>query len=806
MKRPLRIVAVLYACGLLIGDCFPLPLPCLVAITLALTAGTALLPRLRLPLIRLLFVFVGWTNFTWQTAIISPTDLRVVLPNEPQLATLRGTLAETPAQRVYLTDESESLRTLARLHVTAIQRGTNWQPASGQIAVITPGQLPENFCDGQQVQIYGVIAPPPLPVAEGLFDYRTYLRRQEIYFQLKAQSSNDWRSIGINVSAPFRDRFAKWAKAALAIGRPTMDTPLRLEQSLTLGDKTFLTEQVTEPFMQAATYHIFAVDGLRLAILFAIFFKTLRWLRVPRAICGAVLIPLLWFYVDLTGWPASAIRAAVMLTIVIVGWMLKRPGDILNSLFAAALLILLWQPQQLFQAGFQLSFCVVFCLFLLMPRFDNFAQRLLKSDPLLPEELRPRWQTALHTPARYLLDLFFSSLAAWIASIPLAAYYFHLFTPVSAPANVLAVFLCALVLICNSLSLLLAAWLPIGATLFNFFGWHLMHWIHLTSIRFANLPGACRYVATPTLFTIIAYYAIFIAVVTGWLFEPKWRKWKFTLLCAILAAWCGQTLHHHSLTRLTVLPLNGGSAIYFDAPGRKNDLLVDCGNDDSVNFVMKPYLRAQGVNALPGLALTVGGVQQVGGCEQLQSLMPVEKILTSSVQFRSPAYRQIIQSLDATPNRREFVDAPQTTGNWTVLHPAATNQSARADDNAMVLRGDFQGTRILLLSTLGKPGQDALLERHADLRAEIVIAGLPSQTEPLSDALLEAIHPALIIIADSTSPAARRANRPLRDRLQKRGVPVLYTSDLGAVKISFEKSGWKAETLAGSSWSSPPKP
>ncbi len=800
IKRPLGIVAVLYACGLLLGEYFPLPPTCLIAITLALAAGTFLAPRLRLHLVRLVLVFVGWTNFTWHAAITSPTDLRVVLTNEPQLATVRGTLAETPTQRVYLTDEGESLRTIARLKISDVLRGTNWQPASGKISVTTPGELPENFCDGQQVQIYGVIEPPPLPIAEGLFDYRAYLQRQEIYFELKTQSSNDWQSIGVKVSPPFRDRFAKWARAALAIGRTNEDTPLRLEQALALGDKTFLTEQVTEPFMQAATFHIFAVDGLRMAILFGIFFESLRWLRVPRTINGLILIPLLWFYVHLTGWPPSAIRAAVMLTIVIGGWMLKRPVEILNSLCAAALIILLWQPQQFFQAGFQLSFCVVFCIFLVTPRFDELLQRLLRTDPLLPEKLRPQWQITLLKPIRWFLNLVISSLAAWLGSIPLAAYYFHMITPVSTLANVPAVFLCGWVLICNSLSLLFAAWLSIGATIFNFFGWHLMHWIHLSSIWFAKWPYAYFYVPTPNLFTILLYYAIFIAIATGWLKKPEWRKWKFTTLFLFSTIWCGQFLHHRSITRLTVLPLNGGSAIYFNAPGNKEDLLIDCGNEDSFDFITKPYLRAQGVNSLPAAALTVGEIQQVGGFTNLQILFPVKKVFTSPVNFRSTAYRDIIQSLEATPGRRQIAKYDDLIQNWTVLYPTATNHFPRADDNALVLRGEFQGTRILLLSTLGRPGQDALLEHHADLHADIVIAGLPGQTEPLTDALLEAIHPALMVIADSKSPSTRRANRALRDRLEKRGVLVLYTSDIGGLKISITRNRWKAETVDGATW------
>ena len=281
MRWPLAIVAILYAIGLLIGNYAPLPLPCLLAMTAAATAGALLLSRLRRYCLWLLLLFLGWTNFVWHTAIVSPTDLRVVLGETTELATVHGVLAETPTERVYVEDGVESVRTMARLNVTSLQHGTASQPASGQIEVVTTGLPSEEFFRHQEVQIYGVLGPPPLPLAEGLFDFRNYLRRQQIYFQLKA-TSNDWQIVRNKVSPSLNDRFTRWAKSALTLGRPVMDEPLHLEHALTLAEKTYLTDDVTEPFVRASTYHIFAVDGLRMAILFGIFFTALRWLRVPR--------------------------------------------------------------------------------------------------------------------------------------------------------------------------------------------------------------------------------------------------------------------------------------------------------------------------------------------------------------------------------------------------------------------------------------------------------------------------------------------------------------------------------------------
>ena len=104
---------------------------------------------------------------------------------------------------------------------------------------------------------------------------------------MQAASEQDWRIVASPSRPPLADRFREWARRALALGLPVEDESLRLEWALTLGWKTALTEEVSEPFVQAATYHIFAVDGLRMAIIFGIFFGLFRAAAfAPRACAG----------------------------------------------------------------------------------------------------------------------------------------------------------------------------------------------------------------------------------------------------------------------------------------------------------------------------------------------------------------------------------------------------------------------------------------------------------------------------------------------------------------------------------------
>ena len=798
MKRPLVPVALFYVGGILIACFIPVPPVFLLIGSLSLAVLTLAWPRARLIGLCALIVLTGWTNHTLRTVIISPNDLRRILGEQPEIVTLRGILRETPTQRVYERNQEESWRTMARVDVTALRRNRKpWQPAAGQMAVTTLGVLSSSVFIGQEVEITGVAAPPKIATAEGMFDYRAYLKQQGIYYQLQAGSEQDWRAMSSLSRPPLADRFREWAHQALAMGLPTEDESLRLEWALTLGWKTALTEEVSEPFVQAATYHIFAVDGLRMAIIFGIFFYLFRTLGLSRPMCGLVLLPLIWFYTALTGWPASAIRATVMLSVVIIGWVLRRPSDLINSLFAAALIILVWEPRQFFQAGFQLSFFVVLCIILILPALRELGRRLTAPDPLLPAELRPRWRKALRVPAEFLGDLSLTSFAAWIGSLPLVAYYFHIITPVSTLANVLAVPLCALVLISNLASLLLAAWFPIAAELFNHAGWFLMECIRVSSHWFAQWPGAYFYVPEPALLTTSLYYAILLGALTGWVFQPKLRAWKVTALVIGVCILGWQFWQTRSVTRLTVLSVNGGMAIHFDAPGTGNDLLVDCGASNSVQSVTKPFLRAQGVNHLPALVLTHGDLRHVGGGELAANLFSVEKLCVSPVRFRSPVYRRILRDYSSRPEKLRTVSRNDRLGLWTVLHPDPGDRFPQADDNPLVLSAVIGSQRILLLSDLGRAGQDALLRRTPDLRADIVVTGLPVQPEALGEALLDAIQPRLIIVADSDFPATERASPKLHERLARWRIPVIYTRTAGAATIEWRKHDWEVRTMSG---------
>lgn len=797
MKRPFLIVALLYLSGIVAGEWFPVNPTLLFCCALGAAFAAMFLSKHRPLALAAALVLTGWFNICRQSAVISPHDLRLLLGTKPELLCARGTLAASPKERLFERDDKEMWRSTAVLEVSQIKRGDAWRSAHGRISIGTPGVLDEQFFDGQMVEVSGVVHPPGLPMAPGLFDARAYLQRQGIYFQLSV-GTNDWKVLEADPPRrkPIATRFHDWVKQTLARGLPVDDQAVRLTWTLMLDWRAPMTQTVQEPFVKAGTFHIFAVDGLRIGMISAILILFFKVLRIPRQFSGFAVIFAIWFYTGLTGFPASAIRASIMMSVIIVGWAIRRPGDLLNSLFAAAFIILLWDPQQLFLPGFQLSFGVVFYIAVLLKPMERLRTRLFAGDPFLPDKLKWHPGPKLRWIGRFGYETFAMSLAAWLGAMPLAACYFHIFNWISLPANCLVVPMTILALASNLASLAVAPFWPFGAELFNHSSWLLMNWIIGVSKWFASLPTACFNIESPSVTTFVLYLAVLGLIGTGWIFQSARKRLAWTALIALTVLWLGQQAYLGLQTRLHVIPLEGGHAVFVQSKFRSN-LLIDSGSARTVEMITAPFLRAQGVNWISTFCLSDASQRQMGGAAYLSTNFHISKVAFSPARARSPGYNQFISGLEKTPNCRRLVEDGSSVLGWTVLNPVRSTRVAPADDNAIVLSKEIGGLSVLFVSDLGRAGQAKLLARHPGLHADMVIGGLPARDEPLSSSFLDAIKPKLIVIADSDYPAPRRAPPSLRERLAAQSAPVLFCHDTGALTVVFGPFGWHVETADG---------
>jgi len=236
-----------------------------------------------------------------------------------------------------------------------------------------------------------------------------------------------------------------------------------------------------------------------------------------RMFRGVLIFLFLWGYAGLTGWSPSVMRATVMFTFFTVSEMSGRQAEPLNSLFAAAFVLLLWDPLMLFQLSFQLSFLAVLGI-------------LLFYKPILRLWYAPN--TVLH----YFWSLTAVSLAAQVITTPLSLYMFKAFPVWFLPANLVIVGLVSIAVYAGALMVILHQ-VPFVGPAIIWCNEQLVHFLGWCSRVFAELPGAYPALRVDAVQMVLLYLLLF--TVASWIFW-KWRPARLlsaTLVLALLVTW-----------------------------------------------------------------------------------------------------------------------------------------------------------------------------------------------------------------------------------------------------------------------------
>jgi competence protein ComEC len=468
--------------------------------------------------------------------------------------------------------------------------------------------------------------------------------------------------------------------------------------------------------------------------------------------------------------------------------MLERPGDLLNSLSLAALLILIAEPGQLFQAGFLLSFLVVAALAVFPSRWEAWwlEHRPWRPDPLLPPSQwsRPRrvWEWAEQGLCRGCV----TGLAALVASWPMSVECFHLVSVISVVANLIVVPLSSLVLIANALSM----GVPVGTELWNAAAWVGMHGMMAASRACEAVPGGWWSAASPGAWVWIPYALLWVVAATGWLDSQRRRRLWWGGAALWLALWMG--VPHIGEAAATVTVFRSGEAVWIDRPGSAADLLLDTGDAATAKAVVLPWLQSQGVDRVPTLAVSHGDVRHVGGVPVVMTNASPHRLLLPVGRMRSPSFRGLAGMAASNGVPLQRLGRGQLAATMPVLHPDESDAFSRADDAAVVLSVAAAGWRILLAPDLGPEGQRALIQRDgASLAADVLITGIPATGEAASEALLAHVNPRLLVVATGDRPATERSSPALRrrlrerlgDRLQRRMETTLWTERIGALQL-----------------------
>jgi competence protein ComEC len=312
----------------------------------------------------------------------------------------------------------------------------NEQNCSGKIIFYVPKKAKKTIEVGNKIKSFETPILLQNSFNPHQFDYSKYLQNQNIFHEIKLKEADKF---GISPANNFY-HYINFIKSKLLKSYPIdsfKSDNYNLLMALLFGEKTELSKELSNSYTQAGVIHILAISGLHIALIYVIILwltKPLQRLKNGKFHIFLISLSVLWFYAILAGFSASIVRAAVMFSILAFAKILNRQSNVYNSLALSALFLLLYNPNYLFDVGFQLSFAAVLSIVIFQPLVRKYSY----SKYYILRETK---------------SLLLISLVAQIGVLPLTLYYFGQFPLLFLVANLIAIPLSSIILILGLVSI-----------------------------------------------------------------------------------------------------------------------------------------------------------------------------------------------------------------------------------------------------------------------------------------------------------------------------------------------------------------
>jgi competence protein ComEC len=286
---------------------------------------------------------------------------------------------------------------------------------SGKLLVyLPPDEQTARLKIGDDIVFKAEPSAIPPPLNPGVFDFRAYTARRGIHHQVFLRTATDWR-IAQGSRSGIYAQAQGWRRAWFKTFQDHLSgDELAVAAALVIGQRDLITDEVKSAYTDTGAVHVLAVSGLHVGIIFMILtFFLERILRLDRTKVGRVSVIVIsvfciWTFAFISGLSASVQRAAIMFSLLAVGRIAFRKIHVFNTLAAAAIGMLIYQPSQLFHVGFQLSFMAIIGIV----AFTNYFNRLVYFPGLL---VRKAWSAIS------------ASTGAQLGTLPLSLLYFKQF-------------------------------------------------------------------------------------------------------------------------------------------------------------------------------------------------------------------------------------------------------------------------------------------------------------------------------------------------------------------------------------------
>ncbi len=668
---------------------------------------------------------------------------------------------------------------------------------------------------GKHLTLTGVLRQPQAKRNPGGFDYRAYLTRQDVVGMIDAKGL-----LHIGEQRGFPP--LRWIEAlrirtervmdAIYTETETASPPSELSlhaqllKGILLGKRSEIPTETLDLFRNSGTFHVLAVSGLHVGLIAMFCYFGFSRFRLPQKVVCLLTILAVLVYACLIGFRPSVFRASLMTILFLCAMLIDRDADIFNLLAFAALVLLLLNPQQLWDVGFQLSFAAVAAIVYFVPKMEKPLRRWWEGSEDSPADSSDSILTRFrNTAVKWLVLSYLVTFAAQIGTGPLIAYHFFRAYPLGIIVGPFAVGLVSLIVAVGMASVCVGfLWIPL-AKLLGLLN-HAIISVFLWLIGVFGQTWSVMKITPPTLGLFVLYIAICLGIAYWRYVYHQWRVASLIGL-SVIAIWVWDAAFHERgrLLEVVTLDVGQGDAAIVRFPDNRT-MLIDGGirrsyyderkrrqvDYDVGKRIIEPYLDFHGIRKLDMVVLTHPDIDHGGGLGYILQHFKVARVLgISDIPLASQTHQRLHEIVKmcnipySFPSAGEIELTPAATLN--LLHPinaASINLLDKdTNDDSLVMKITYGEMDILFTGDIGEKAESRLIASGQDLRSEILKVPHHGSRTSSSAPFLDAVQPRYAIFSLGQRNRYQFPHPDVVARYQARGAMWLRTDEAGAITL-----------------------
>ena len=707
---------------------------------------------------------------------------------------------------------------------------------------VKPGERLPEFDFGRMVELDARVRRTHNFRNPGSFDYVAYQARQDIYWTASGRATTLHFLPGRCGSRFWKVIFDLRSAALHRLDKlyPGDTYASTMTQAVLIGESSNLERVWTDHFRRTGTYHTIVISGLHVTVLAGFLLFLLRVCFVPEPIALGATALAAMLYAFVAGWQAPAVRSATGFALFVFLRYLYRRSRVLNLLAAVALAFVVFDPEQLFDASFQLSFLAVALIgALAVPIIERTSGPLAWGLRDLADRDRDLHMQPRAAHFRVELRLLAETLSFAVRRAVSPGAWLR----VLGPAARVAVFCWDLTVISAVMQFGLA--LPMAIY---------FHRVSITGLSANLLIVPLMSAVIPVGFVAVFTGWRFVAAIAGWLlrvsesialwhvgWEPDWRisdppLWLAVALVAAVvcltlvferrrAALCALGANalllvllvwhpfpartERGVLEVTAIDVGQGDGLFLAFPDGKLMMLdggglaahgssrkprIDTGED-----VVSPYLWSRSIRRLDAVALSHTHEDHIGGLAAIIDNFRPKELWIGAVAD-TPEWRHLEETAQRRHVRIVRLESGQRfrygRAGIEVLAPLPDHEpSAEAPNNdSMVLRISYGQRSFVLTGDIERRVERQLVESGTLQRTDVLKVAHHGSKTSSTEPFLEQVQPAFAVISDGFENQFRFPNREVLDRLDSLHTAVLRTDRDGLVSIRSDGRRLRFET------------